>query len=255
MQAASRGKVARLKSFGKRGDLFIVVAAVGLIPYLSVMSAKLFEPLRASIDPSGAFFFASVHHVFQLFFTLVLMKSFAGMRRADWGFNLHDWRRSLRITAWFSLIYLGPVFLVNVLPTLLAHEVPAFSYPLTARNMAGVYNMQFILAGTCEEPLFRGFVITVLSQSWTGRFRVGRGSISSAALWATFLFMMAHAQISIVPFSFHVSLPQQIWALGLGLYYAVVFEKTKSLLAPILSHGYSDGVIFLVLFTWALLAR
>lgn len=67
--------------------------------------------------------------------------------------------------------------------------------------------------------------------------------------------MLAHAEISVRPFSFNVSLPQQIWSLGLGLYYAVVFENTKSLLGPILSHGYSNGVIFVVLYTWACLAR
>jgi membrane protease YdiL (CAAX protease family) len=244
-----------MRSFGKGADLALVVLAVALIPYASVLLARACRPLGRSLDPEGVFFFASVHHVFQLLLTLALMKAFVGTRLSDWGFNLRDWRRSLRITGWFCAIYLGPVFLVNVLPTLLSGEVPEFGYALSARNIAGVLNMQFNLAGTCEEPLFRGFVITLLSQSWTGRVRVGRASISSAALWATLLFMLAHAQISLVPFSFHVSLAQQAWALGLGLFYAVVFERTKSLLAPILCHGYSDGVIFLVLYAWALLAR
>ncbi len=244
-----------MKSFGRGLDLLVVIVATSLIPYLSVVVARLLKPVEDAIDPAHVFAYASVHHVCQLILTLALMKAFVGTKLSEWGFNLDEWRRSLRITGWFCLIYLGPVFLVNVLPHLLSGQAPGFEYPLTARNVGGHLGFQFFLSGLCEEPLFRGFVITFLSQSWTGRFRVGRGSISSAALWATLIFMLAHAQIGLRPFSFHVSLPQQVWSLGLGLYYAVVFEKTKSLLGPILSHGYSNGVIFVVLYTWALLAH
>jgi len=247
--------ISRLKTFGRGPDLLLVVAATWSIPWLSGRIAGSLSPITDAIDPAQVFAYVSVHHVCQLLLTLVLMKAFVGTQLADWGFNLHDGRRSLRITAWFCLIYLGPVFLVNVLPNLMAGEAPGFDHPLTATNIGGQLGFQFLLSGLCEEPLFRGFVITFLAQSWTGRIRVGRGTISSAALWATLFFMLAHAQISLVPFSFEASLPQQIWALGLGLYYAVVFEKTRSLLGPILSHGYSNGVIFVVLYAWALLAR
>jgi CAAX protease family protein len=244
-----------MKSFGRGPDLLVAVAVAALIPWLSGVAANQLSPIEDSIDPAGAFAYVTVHHVSQLLLTLVLMKAFVGTTLATWGFNLHEWRRSLRITGWFCLVYLGPVFLANVLPHLVSGTVPQFDHPLTATNIGGHLGFQFFLSGSCEEPLFRGFMITFLAQSWTGRFRVGRATISSAALWATFFFMAGHAQIGLHPFSFHVSLPQQIWSLGLGLYYAVVFERTKSLLSPILSHGYSNGVIFVVLYAWALLAR
>ncbi len=244
-----------MRSFGRGPDLLLVVAVTALIPWLSAVAADQLQPFEDSIDPAGAFAYVSVHHVCQLLLTLCLMRAFAGTTWSTWGFNLHEWRRSLRITGWFCLVYLGPVFLANVLPYLLSGDSPRFDQPLTARNIGGHLGFQFLLSGSCEEPLFRGFVVTFLAQSWIGRFRVGRATISSATLWATFFFMAGHAQISLHPFAFSVSWPQQAWALGLGLYYGVVFEKTKSLLAPILSHGYSNGVIFVVLYSWALLAR
>jgi len=244
-----------VKSCGRGLDLLIVAAALGVIPYLASWAASLAEPARAAVDPDGVFFAVSVHHVCQLLLTLMLMMSFAGTRLSGWGFNLREWRASLQITAWFCLIYLGPVFLANVLPHLVSGPGPTFDHPLTPRNVGGRLGFQFLLSGLCEEPLFRGFAITFLSQSWTGRIRIGRLSISAAVAWSTFLFMAAHAQISLHPFSFHVSVPQQIWSLGLGVYYGVVFEKTRSLLAPILSHGYSNGIIFVVLYSWALCAR
>ena len=57
--------------------------------------------------------------------------------------------------------------------------------------------------------------------------------------------MYGHIGFTVFPFEItYISWPQQVWALGLGLYYAVVFQKTKSLLCPVLSHGYSNGIIF-----------
>ncbi len=51
------------------------------------------------------------------------------------------------------------------------------------------------------------------------------------------------------------SLQQQFLALELGLSYAAVFHKTGSLFGPILSHGYSNTVLYIIVFTGTLLAR
>src|SRR5436190_15874770 len=206
-----------MRSFGRGPDIFLVVAVTALIPWLSAVAANQLMPLENSIDPDGVFAYVCVHHLVQLLLTLCLMKAFVGSTLSSWGFNLRAWRSSLRITGWFCLIYLGPVFVANVLPYLMSGDSPQFDYSLTARNLGGHLGFQFLLSGSCEEPLFRGFVVTFLAQSWTGRLRVGRATLSSATLWATFFFMAGHAQISLDPFSFSVSIPQQIWALGLGL--------------------------------------
>jgi membrane protease YdiL (CAAX protease family) len=58
--------------------------------------------------------------------------------------------------------------------------------------------------------------------------------------------MIAHVRVALAPFAISVSPWQQVWALGLGLYYAWVFHRTGSLLAPVLAHGYSNGIIFVV---------
>jgi membrane protease YdiL (CAAX protease family) len=82
--------------------------------------------------------------------------------------------------------------------------------------------------------------MTLLAQSWKKSYRVGKIEISSSGLWATFLFMFGHIST--------FSIAQQLSSFGLGLYYAIVFHKTKSLLGPILSHGYSNGIIFIALY-------
>jgi len=233
----------------------LIVIAVWMIPGRAASIANAFKELAASIDPSGCFLRFSVHHVAQLILTILFMKVFSDGKLSEWGFNLRESKLSLRIFGWFCLIYLLPVFLYNVLPTLISGHSPQFNYPLTPRNVAGTLGFQFFLSGTCEEPLFRGFVMVCLAQSWKGIIRMGGFSFPISGLWATLIFMLAHANISFVPFSISASFWQQVWSLGLGLYYAAVFHRTGSLLAPILSHGYSNGVVSLALYSMASLMR
>lgn len=234
-----------MKSLGKIGDLIVVILAVTYIPKLaSVLTHKVY-PFLSSLDPDNVFVWISIHHIIQLLLPLILMKLWLSRRLTDYGFNLNDYKRSLRIFCWFCLIYLVPVFFVNVLPHIISGKPPWFKYPLNARNIIGFLGFEYLLSGTGEEPLFRGFAIILLSQSWKRVFRIWRIEISSAGLIATALFMYGHIGFKVFPFEItYISWPQQIWALGLGLYYAVVFQKTKSLLCPVLSHGYSNGIIF-----------
>ena len=234
-----------MKSLGKIGDLIVVILAATYIPKLAVALTHKVHPYVGSMDPDNVFLWISIHHIFQLLFSLVLMKLWLTRRLRDYGFNLNDYRCSLRIFFWFCLIYLVPIFFLNVLPHIISGQPPSFKYPLNARNIACRLSYMYLLTGTGEEPLFRGFAIVVLSQSWKRIFRIWRIELSSAGLIATALFMIAHIKFTVFPFEItYISWPQQVWALGLGLYYAVVFQKTKSLLCPVLSHGYSNGIIF-----------
>jgi membrane protease YdiL (CAAX protease family) len=238
-----------MKSLGKIGDLIAVILATTFIPRLVTILTKQVYPFVSSLDPDNVFLYQSIRHILLLFLPMVLMKLWLTRRLRDYGFNLNDYKRSLRIFCWFCVIYLVPVFFVNVLPHIISGKPPWFRYPLNARNIACKLSYMYLLTGTGEEPLFRGFAIVLLSQSWNGIFRIWRIEISSAGLIATVLFMIAHIKFTVFPFEItYISWPQQVWALGLGLYYAIVFQKTKSLLCPILSHGYSNGIIFTILY-------
>jgi membrane protease YdiL (CAAX protease family) len=245
-----------MKSLGKIGDLIVVILVLTFIPRFVTILTKQVYPFVSSLDPDNVFLYQSIRHILMLFLPMVLMKLWLSRRLTDYGFNLNDWRRSLRIFFWFCLIYLVPVFFVNVLPHIISGRPPSFKYPLNARNVACRLGYMYLLTGTGEEPLFRGFAIVVLSKSWKRVFRIWRIDISSAGLIATILFMIAHIRFKIYPFEItYISWPQQVWALGLGLYYAIAFQKTKSLLCPVLSHGYSNGIIFTLLYLMAFLMK
>ena len=238
-----------MKSLGKIGDLIVVILAATYVPRLVTILTKEVYPFVNSLDPDNVFLYQSIRHILMLLLPMVLMKLWLSRRLRDYGFNLNDWRRSLRIFFWFCLIYLVPVFFVNVLPHIISGKPPFFKHPLNTRNIASRLSYMYLLTGTGEETLFRGFAIVVLSQSWKRVFHIWWIEISSAVLIATILFMFAHIKFTVFPFEItFISWMQQFWALGLGLYYGIVFQRTKSLLCPVLSHGYSNGIIFTLLY-------
>ena len=245
-----------MKSLGKIGDLIVVILATTFIPRLVSILTKQVYPFVSSLDPDNVFLYQSIRHILLLLLPIVLMKLWLTRRLGNYGFNLNDYKRSIRIFFWFCLIYLVPVFFVNVLPHIINGKPPWFTYPVNARNIACKLSYMYLLTGTGEEPLFRGFAIILLSQSWKRVLRIWRIEISSAALIATALFMIAHIKFTVFPFEFiYISWSQQVWAFGLGLYYAIVFQKTKSLLCPVLSHGYANGIIFTILHIMAFIMK
>jgi len=87
----------------------------------------------------------------------------------------------------------------------------------------------------------------LLGKYMKGMHRIGNWEIPSSGLVATLLFMLAHIGFTFSPFEItHFSLFQQLGAFGLGLFYAMVFHRTGSLLGPIILHGYSNGILFVV---------
>ena len=240
-----------MKPNRRAADLLIALGVVSLVPGVASLAANSLRAVEDVIDPSGCFARVSVHHILQLALTVLVLKVRSGRPLAEWGFNLREPQVSAKILGWFCLAYLVPVLFVNVLPSLRSGVPPAFGYPLTTRNIVGTLAFQFLLSGTCEEPLFRGYVMGFLARSWEGKVRIGKVVLPITGLLATLLFMFAHVNISVAPLSIKTSGPQQVWALGLGLYYAAAFARTGSLLVPILSHGYSNGVIFVVLYAMA----
>ena len=249
--ALSGGTCMASEAFCRRRDLGIAFLAIFLIPRYSSRLANVFGSTIEEVDPDGTFMFSMFHHSFQLLLTIALILVFFNDGLQNWGFNFRNAGLSLKIFGWFCLIYLVPVFLYNVLPSLLSGTPPDLGYPLTTKNMAGVLGFMFLWTGTCEEPLFRGFVMTLLARSWTGTIGLGKLTLPVSGIWATAFFMFDQMNITMNPFTVEYSFMQQVWQLGLGLYYAVVFSRTGSLLAPILSHGYSNGIIFVAFYTLA----
>ena len=67
-----------------------------------------------------------------------------------------------------------------------------------------------------------------------------------AGIVAALVFTLAHVGFRLAPFElFHLVPLQLVQALVLGVFYSWAYHRTGSLLAPIVAHNFSDGVLWL----------
>ena len=224
-----------------RGERIAVFFAVALIPLAATLATDAARPVVDRFDPDGAFLWITTHHLVQLALVLLALPLVFGLSARQAGFNLHRLSTTLRWLAGFAVVYLGWVLLAHATGMTGGYGT-ALPYPLTASNVVGVLGFQALLSGTAEEPLFRGLVMTVLGRYWTRVLRVGRFEMPVTGLIATALFMLAHARWTADAPFIQVSPYQQLLSLGLGLYYAALFHRTRSLAGPIAAHGFSNLV-------------
>jgi len=217
--------------------ILITLLAILIVPRVAGQLANLSRPWFGGIDADGVYLWISLHHVWQLLLTIALMLAF-NRRLGFWGFNLDNLNASLRQLKLFVLYSTGYLVIQNVVFYLVAPPI-WIDFPLTLQNVAGYLGFQLLLSGTCEEPLFRGFVMMMLYPAFVGSIDLRKFEIPHAGLIAAVFFTFAHIQFSIRPFEIIHLLPSQLaLSFFLGIYYAVVFHQTRSLLTPILTHNY-----------------
>ncbi|WP_339287502.1 CPBP family intramembrane glutamic endopeptidase [Paenibacillus sp. FSL E2-0201] len=103
------------------------------------------------------------------------------------------------------------------------------------------------LPGLSEEPFFRIFVIQFFLLFWFKRFNsLSPNGINMMVFLSSFYFMLGHIFINWSPFYLKYDVIQLITAFILGIYYTVTYLKTKSILASIVCHSYSDFIIYLM---------
>lgn len=228
--------------------LFLTLLLLG-IPKLAGAIADSFD--YGVIDPDGAFAWLSVHHLAQAAIFLVIIIGIRWFRPLDfhlgWGDRKIGKQYVLRFTWIFSLYMIGSYVLI-----LLTKSFQPFPYSLTAKNVAGYLGFQLLLTGPSEELIFRAFAITML-----GLFlhrRVFSGRVSVANIVAAVIFGLAHVSFSFAPFQVSYSTMQVLYAMGLGLFYGDCYEKSGSVVYPMMMHSISNvlSVGATVILTWLL---
>lgn len=224
-----------------RAERIAVFLAVALIPAAARLPADAMWSFVSPLDPDRAFLWITMHHVAQLALTLLVLRLVFHLPPREAGFNLSNLHVSLKSVARFALVYALWVTAVHA-GDIMQGTTPFFAYPLTDTNMTGVLSFQLLLSGGAEEPLFRGLVMGVLGRYWTKVYRVGLVEMPVTGLVATALFMFAHLNWTASAPYVSASAYQQLLSLGLGLYYAALFHRTKSLVGPIIAHGCSNVI-------------
>lgn len=219
------------------GVLLVGVLLLGL-PMLAGDIADLFP--NRSLDPDGAFWWISIHHIAQallfvpLFFVvkLVFPKVDFKLRKGNvkQGFS-YVWKFTV-----FFLVYTAIAYGI----TYFTDSFSVFRYPMRANNILGYLGFQLFLSGPSEELIFRSFGIGVVA--FLIPKKIFNNKISVATIIVAVIFALAHVGISFSPFSLSYSLMQVFYAFGLGLIYGHCFEKTDSVIYPMMIHSISNVI-------------
>ncbi|MBN2007077.1 MAG: CPBP family intramembrane metalloprotease [Anaerolineae bacterium] len=232
--------------------LFLTALLLG-VPRLAGAFADLFD--YTAIDPDGAFMWISVHHIVQAVIFLILMLVISKVSAIRFGFGWGVRQEGLAYLRLFALIYIGYVVVHRLIVLVLSGSLPVFWYPLTARNIIGQLGFQLLLTGPSEELIFRAFAITMLGLLLKGAVSDGEkgpgkviatifgGKISVANLIAAVIFGLAHVRFTFAPFSVSFEMGQVVVAVILGLFYGVCYERSKSMIYPMMMHSFSNVVV------------
>lgn len=184
------------------------------------------------------------HHTAQMLVALALIALLTRGRLSAAGLNLSNLRESVQLlTTGFFPVLLFFLLAGHVLTPLLQGTPPErFSDGMRPIDLLGLLLFSWVVVGLSEEIVFRGFFQTALARFWHGTVTVLGVQVPVAGLWAAFVFTIAH-----ISFRTMSADPRQlILAFVLGVYYAVAYYRTDSLLAPVVAHNAVDGGIVTV---------
>ena len=194
-----------------------------------------------TIDPDGSFAWITIHHIVQaLIFLLIIIVISSRFKTLEFGFGWGNKEAGKRYVFLFSLIF-GIGSIVSHLIVVLTSSFQQFAYPLTTTNIVGQMGFQLLLSGPSEELIFRAFAITMLGL--VIKTRIFNGRVSVANIIAAIIFGLAHADFSLLLFEVNHNLYQVIMAVILGLIYGDCYEKTGSMLYPMMMHSISNIIM------------
>lgn len=125
-------------------------------------------------------------------------------------------------------------------PQLIAHRAPDGGYDTSPAGVAGWLTVM-ASTGLCEETIFRGLLVGMLTVLVPGRVRIGRFDIPFSGLVVAVLFGLAHYE-SFLADPLWMAIAQQLYAFVFGLVYVWLMERSRSLVAPMIAHGVGDAL-------------
>lgn len=227
----------------KIATIILIFLSIQLMNQFLIFSGSWWE--RQLIDiPNPKFWVGVYQQFFQAVTAIVLFYSFFKTGVKELGINARNASASIKyfgffVLAWVSIMILYVLITHAYFPqtwaSMTSTELPPFNTILTTLLF------QSFFPGFGEELLFRGFIVNVLAALVFTKYRDHGGSRMGIIFISSLCFATAHIYFTLSPFRLtHIDYLQLVTAFGCGAFYAVVYLKTKSLLAPFLAHNFAN---------------
>jgi len=233
-----------------------ILATIGLgllVDYASIL-ANVWIVRRMGMERTLAmpWIALDVNHLALLVAALIVIAILSRGRFSEYGLR----RPRAKSYIWSAIawgVFFGVLMtVIDYLPQILSRRAPG-DLPLTTASLTGWLTFEWLFVGFGEEIAFRGLLQTFLMKRSSGRIRLFKYEMHVAGVILALLFALAHAA-NFGARPFWIAMGQQIYAFALGILYAYWYEKSGSLIAPIIGHNIGDGVeyalMFLMVWRW-----
>lgn len=195
-----------------------------------------------------AYTWLNMHHLIQAALVLgIMILPFWKRTLSEWGINLKNLTQTTQILKTFTLGWIFFTTLYILISGWLSDWPPLIAFELNAINITQYLVFESIIVGISEELLFRGLLYRILRPKFKGKVSLFGMTVTSAGVLTAIIFAMAHIGFEFFPFAITSFNGMQVFmALALGIFYAMVVERTGSLLGAILAHNITDGWLSLL---------
>jgi uncharacterized protein len=234
--------------------LSVVLMGLG-IPVLAAVTIYITEHFVHLVErPDMRWIAEGYVELAQLAYAYIGIRLMRRVYPGDYGLELPE-RKSYLLQAVFWGLVLGVVAtLVDQAPEILAQRPPKQLYPLTSFNLTGWFSFQALIAGPSDEVLLRGLLVTYLAMAMPGRVSFRGIEMNGAGVVVAAFYALAHI-LNFFFYPFAMTLAQLAYLFVQGVFLAYWFEKSKSLLAPIVGHSVlnvaQQGLIFAMVAAWS----
>jgi membrane protease YdiL (CAAX protease family) len=181
-------------------------------------------------------------HITMLLVALGIMAVLKPYFNGNFGLRMPTDRHYLWLALWVGLLAGLAVAVWDFYPDILSHHAPTGpTYDTHPDKAVPWFFMQGVFVGITEELPFRALFLGYLLSLWDKSFRLGPIQLSWAAVVTSALFALAHATAFLHEPISH-ALVQQGYVFLSGLFFAYLFERSKSIIAPIIAHNAFDVV-------------
>jgi len=190
------------------------------------------------IDPYNCFARISIHHATQMLIGIIAIMILSKLLKIDFYFRLGDISKGMKYLTLFTASFVIISVAVHIFMAV-CNQLPVYNFPLDKRNVLGTLGFQLFLSGPMEEIIYRALPISLLVYAF-GKSVPVRGSITLEVILSSLLFAFAHIKWSLNPFVFEVNYFGVLYAFVLGTIQGVAYQKSKSILYPVLMHSLSN---------------
>jgi len=234
--------------------ILVVIAIAFGLPPLAILIVRTLNRVIALLGYHETWAWVDWVHAAMLILALAAMPIVRVFVNADFCMRLPPGRAYILPAIGWG-VFLSVIALIgDYVPELVARRAPVLDYPLATQTVVGWLSFQGIIVGPTEEIPYRSLLLGYLTAAMPGQVRFLNLRINGAGVVVALVFALGHL-MNFGQEPIWGLLRQVLGAFVFSLFCAYWFEKSRSVLAPIVFHNVWDftqtGLIYVTVAAWS----